>query len=209
MAEIRQRYDRASADSEKMTEHRPGAARRLDRLTEDHDVEGAAGILDEIGVGVALHHGKPARHAGIDVLLRQFDAAAVDAFGGGKEFQQCAVAAADVEYARGLWNHLRDRREIGAQGGRHAPTVTATAFRNPRMVLNNSGSSSRKASWPRSVAISTKLTMAAVAFSACATCLFSAVGNSQSLVNETIRKRDLARWKALASTPSCSAARSK
>src|SRR5471032_2917488 len=62
-------------------------------------------------------------------------------------------------------------------GCAHAP---ARALRKPRTVPNISGSSSRKASWPLSVAISTKLTLAATAFSACATSLLSAVGNSQS-----------------------------
>ena len=41
-----------------------------------------------------------------------------------------------------------------------------------------------------SVAISTKLTLAPAAFSACTTSRLSGVGNSQSLVNEMMQKRD-------------------
>ena len=59
------------------------------------------------------------------------------------------------------------------------------------MVAKSSGSSSRKASWPRSVSISTKETLAAAAFSACTMVRFSGVGNSQSEVKETTQKRVL------------------
>ncbi len=56
---------------------------------------------------------------------------------------------------------------------------------------------------------STKLTFAATALSACTTSRDSRVGNSQSLVNEIRQKRTGVFAKALASTPPCSAARSK
>ena len=82
------------------------------------------------------------------------------------------------------------------------PCAAATELRKPRTVANISGSSSRKASWPRSVSISTKLTFAAAALSACATRLFSAVGNSQSLVKEMMQKRVLVPRNASASSPS-------
>ena len=59
------------------------------------------------------------------------------------------------------------------------------------MAANSSGSSSRKASWPRSVSISTKETEAPAAFSACTIARLSSVGNSQSLVKETRQKRVL------------------
>ena len=52
----------------------------------------------------------------------------------------------------------------------------ATAPMKPRMVAKNSGSSSRNASWPLSVSISTKLTLAATALSACTISLDSRVG---------------------------------
>ena len=48
------------------------------------------------------------------------------------------------------------------------------------MAANSSGSSSRKASWPLSVSISTKETGAPAAFSAWTIARLSAVGNSQS-----------------------------
>ena len=73
------------------------------------------GIFDQVGIGVALNDRQPARHAGVHVLLRQFDAAPVDVLGRRQMFEQRAVAAADVEHARAVRNHFGDGREIGAQ----------------------------------------------------------------------------------------------
>ena len=67
---------------------------------------------------------------------------------------------------------------------------------------NNSGSSSRKASWPLSVTISANETRALEALSACTMARDSEVGNSQSLVNEITQKRVGVPLKAFASTPS-------
>src|SRR3546814_4135065 len=69
------------------------------------------------------------------------------------------------------------------------PRTSAQPSMKPLSVLNISGSSSRKASWPLSVSISTKLTLAAAALSARTISLFSGVGNSQSDVDETTQKR--------------------
>ena len=46
------------------------------------------------------------------------------------------------------------------------PRATAAAFKNPIIVCSISGSSSKNASWPLSLSISTKLTLAPAAFSA-------------------------------------------
>src|SRR6516162_575926 len=89
------------------------------------------------------------------------------------------------------------------------PRASAAEERNPRTVANSSGSSRRKASWPRSVSISTKETLAPAALSARTTALLSGVGKSQSEVKETTQKRVLVPRKALARRPPCSAARSK
>src|SRR6185295_20259323 len=91
-----------------------------------------------------------------------------------------AVAAADVEHARARLHHLGDQQMVDTVlarrgGSEHQrgsaadfrPRRWAPALRKPRMVANSSGSSSRKASWPLSDSISTKLTLAATAFSAC------------------------------------------
>src|SRR5579864_8492688 len=209
MAEVGQRNHRPPANAEQVSENLSWRKRRLDRLAQDCDVEGAARIVAEIGIGVALHDGQTARNAGIHVLLRKFKPATVDIFVGGQMLEQCAVATTDIEHARAVRNHLRDGCQISSQCLAHALALAATAFRKPRIVANISGSSSRNASCPRSVRISTKLTVAAVALSACAMSLFSAVGNSQSLVNEMMQKRVLLPAKASASRPPCSAARSK
>src|SRR4029077_19655517 len=120
------------------------------------------------------------------ILLREFEPASVDTFGGLEMLQQQAVAAADIEHARTLRHHLCDGGEIGPQA--HAmPRLCATELRKPRAVANSSGSSSRKESCPLSVTISTKLTVAPAALSACAMRLFSGVGNSQSLVKDAMQ----------------------
>src|SRR5262249_32158117 len=109
--------------------------------------------------------------------------------------QQLASGAADVEHARARLDEVRDHRQVATQlwqvpsarrgahetlhlSGHHAvrPRRSAQPSRNPRSVAKNSGSSSRKASWPLSVSTSTKLTLAAAALSACTIIRFSDVG---------------------------------
>src|SRR5262249_46075256 len=109
-------------------------------------------------------------------------------------------------------HHVGDQLQVDANGcgDAHAsPRTAAAPFRKPDSVRNISGSSSRKASWPLSVSISTKETLAAAAFSACTMARFSRVGNSQSEVKEIEQKRVGEPLKALASTPPCAPARSK
>src|SRR5436305_1041540 len=78
----------------------------------------------------------------------------------------------------------------------------AAPSRKPRTIANNSGSSSRNASWPLSVVISANETRAPAALSACTMARDSAVGNSQSLVNEITQNRVGAPRNASATTPS-------
>ena len=80
---------------------------------------------------------------------------------------------------------------------------------NPFVVSSSSGTSSRKASWPLSVSISTNDTDAAPALSARTIARESLVGNSQSEVKETTQNRVGDPLNALASEPPKSAARSK
>src|SRR5262249_2633707 len=136
--------------------------------------------------------------------------------------EQRTVAAAHVQHPAARRHHVGDMQQVDADGAlvrrdavsrhgvRHAmPRRSAEPVRKPRSVASNSGSSSRKASWPLSVSISTKLTLAATAFSAWTTARLSLVGNSQSLVKEKRQKRTGVPRKQLASTPPRSAARSK
>jgi len=60
-------------------EHHARMAGGLQRLRQDHVVEGVVRIVGQVGVGVALDHGEPLRHAFVDALARQLDAAPVDA----------------------------------------------------------------------------------------------------------------------------------
>jgi hypothetical protein len=89
------------------------------------------------------------------------------------------------------------------------PRRRAAPLRKPVTTRNSSGSSRRKESWPRSESISTKETGAAAALRPCTISRFSRVGNSQSLVNETTQKRVSVPRNAFATSPPCSAARSK
>src|ERR1700722_11001408 len=73
--------------------------------------------------------------------------------------------------------------------------------RKAREISKNSGTSSRNASWPRSVTISANDTRALAALRACTSARDSGVGNNQSLVNDTTQKRVLMSRKASASTP--------
>src|SRR4029077_18072899 len=138
-------------------------------------------------------------------------------------------AAADVEHPAARRHHIGDMLQIDADGapiagqgarlaqariprrdGAHAmPRRSAEPDRKPRRVVSNSGSSSRKASWPLSVSISTKLPFAATALSSWTTARLSRVGNSQSLVKENRQNLTGVPRKALASTPPFSAAMSK
>src|SRR6185437_910674 len=89
------------------------------------------------------------------------------------------------------------------------PRALPADCRKAREMSKNSGTSSRKASCPRSVSISANDTRALEALSACTSARDSEVGNSQSLVNDTTQKRVLMPLNALARTPSWSAAISK
>src|SRR5262249_11773789 len=162
---------------------------------------------------------QPLGDAFVDALARQFDAAAVDAAAFQKP-QQFTVAAADVEHARAVRHHVGDGQQVDARAARtarglghgeivfetgqhaHSPRACAAPSRKPRTIANNSGSSSRNASWPLSVVISANETRAPAALSACTMARDSEVGNSQSLVNEITQKRVGAPRNASATTPS-------
>src|SRR5690606_2473186 len=147
-------------------------------------------------------------------------AAAVDILCLGEDLQQLAVAAADIEHARAMLNHVGHHQKVDARrtgnaigmgvallrrAGNHGNDITgnpracAAPSRQPRTMANNSGSSSRKASCPLSVTISAKETRAFEAFRACTMARDSDVGNSQSDVKETTQMRVCVSLNALAS----------
>src|SRR4051812_28629152 len=140
-----------------------------------------------------MHDGQPVRDGPRHLAHVDLDAARVAAAGAEQVLDQGAVAAADVEHARARLDHLRHQLEVEAhvlgeildrplQG---SPACSAQPARKPDRVRWKSGSSSRKASWPLSLLISTKLALAPARFSARAMARDCAVGNSQSLSNET------------------------
>ena len=108
------------------------------------------------------------------------------------ELEQRAIATTDVEHAGAGLNEVGDQQMIDARrrdravflAGEHQAALLAGAMpwraaaelMKPLMVWNSTGSSSRKASWPLSLSTSTKLTLAATAFSACTSLRLSCVG---------------------------------
>src|SRR5207344_3613952 len=95
--------------------------------------------------------------------LRDLDTAPVDALVALQQLQQFAVAAADVKHTRAGCDEAGHDLQVdaGCSVDAHcsaSPLARAAERRKPRIAPNSSGSSSRKASWPRSVSISTKET---------------------------------------------------
>lgn len=79
MAEIGKRHDRMPADAQHVLEHDARTAGRLQRLREDHVVEGVVRIIGKVGVRVPLDHREALGDAFVDAFARQLDAAPVDA----------------------------------------------------------------------------------------------------------------------------------
>ncbi len=136
VAEIREGNDGVLADPQEVVEYRLRVVGRLQRLRQDHIVEAVVGIEDEVVVGVALDHRQAARHAFVDAALRQLDAASVDLLVGLQQFEQRAVAAADVEHLSAGSIRFGDDLEVDAGRAVHAhadsPRARAAEVRNPR-----------------------------------------------------------------------------
>jgi hypothetical protein len=74
------------------------------------------GYSERSVIGVPLHDGKTARHALIDIVLDELEAAAVNALAAHQIFQKRTIAAADVEDARAGRNHIGNGGKVRAQG---------------------------------------------------------------------------------------------
>ena len=131
MAEIGQRNHRASADAQQMVQHFAGAARRLNGLAQDHDVEYSARDNRQ-----DRYRRRPARPDSPRVTQaftfccdssRPRPSTCLVAH---QMLEQRAVAAADVEHARALRNHFRDGREIGPQRERRSFHAVLRGDRN-------------------------------------------------------------------------------
>ena len=121
MAEIGQRHRRAPADAQQMLQH---AARAFPSPgwsgSGSRHRSTCAGYSPRSVSASPCITDKPARHAGIHILLRQFDAAPVHVLGAHQMFQQRAVAAADIQHARAGRDHFGDGGKVGAQLAAHA-----------------------------------------------------------------------------------------
>src|ERR1700734_1252419 len=207
MAEIRYGNDRAPANAQHVFEHDAGLARGLQRLRQDDIVERVVRVIDEISVGVALNDRQPLGDAIVHALLGKLDAPSVDAALFGQEAQQGAIAAADVEHAglgRDKFRHAQEvdaRRSVRSSKVQSTPLARAAASMKPFVVSMSSGTSSRKASCPRSVSISTKETEAPPAFGARGGAGESLGEKSRWGVRETTKNRPRDPLKAFASAP--------
>ena len=170
MGEIGEGDECLPADAQQFLDHAIRAAGGLERLAEDRIVEAGLGIIDEIGVGIALDHGKPTGYGGGDIMRVDFQAAGIDLFRIAQRSHQGAVAAADVKNAGAGRDGAGDEGQIGAQAHARPP------FRKPSTTRFNSGHSSRKASWPKGLESSTKLACAPLALRAWTIMRDSAVG---------------------------------
>ena len=148
-------------------------AHRLQGLAQDDVVEGAVGIVARSVSASPWITDEPAATqaltpAWLSSMPRPSTCLVARQIG-----EQRAVAAADVEHPRAGRDHVGDQAQVAARMAvrrwRHvagSPALSADrAARRRRRGSRastrwNSGSSSRKASWPLSVSISTKLTLA-------------------------------------------------
>src|SRR5271165_3020766 len=190
-----------------MLEHGARTPCRLQGLRQNHIIEAVVRIVGEVCVGVALNDRQALGDAVVDALLGKLDAAPVDLALLSQEPQQLAVAAANIEHARARRDQFGHSEKIDAAGrqrpgdAHEIPRARAAESMKPRVVSINSGTSSRNASWPRSVSISTKETEAPPALRARTMARESTVGNSQSEVKETTQKRVREPLNAFASDP--------
>ena len=137
MTEIGKRHDGVAADAKHVLEHDAGPARRLQRLRQDHIVEGVVRIVAEIGVGVTLDHREPLGDALVDPLPRELDAASIDPAGLAQEPQQLTVAAPDIEHLGAGRDHLGDHDEVDREppGTRAASAMVRSRLRRVSMVI--------------------------------------------------------------------------
>src|SRR5262249_21235939 len=154
-----------------LPEHIGRRAHLLDGLGQNDVIERAVGVAGKIGVGIALDDREAARDTLVDARLADLDAAAINAAFARQKLEQRAIPATHLDNACIIRDERRNQRKVWARGGGlgpyrwfgvHAmPRARAAESMKPLMVASSSGSSSKKASWPLSLAISTKLTLAA------------------------------------------------
>ena len=139
MAEIGEADDGVGADAQHLGQHLARFFHRLERARENHVVERVVRIIDQLGIGVALHNGHSVRHGALHFPHVNLDAARVAFFLAVEMVDQRAVGAADVEHARAGFHQLGDQRQVDAdfaRGRGHCnPACSAQPARNPRNVL--------------------------------------------------------------------------
>ncbi len=110
-----------------------GRAHRLEGLAEHDVVERAVGIIDQVGLGVALDDRQAGADAGIDAIAAELDATAVDALEADQVVEQDAVAAADVEHPRSRLDQVGDDLKVGADRAPRGLSSCPSA-RNPQAI---------------------------------------------------------------------------
>jgi hypothetical protein len=141
--EIWKRHDGVAADAQHVLEHLARLAGSLQGLRQNHVVKGVIGIVDEIGIGIALNYREPLGNAFVDAFARELDPSTVGAAPLGKDSQQFAIAAANIEHPRAAFNHVGNEQQVdpratlGARGighgqimGRASEHVLTSSARN-------------------------------------------------------------------------------
>ena len=96
--------------------------RRLQSLAQNNHVKAIVGIIAQIRIGIALHHGQAARHPGIHPGLAQ--SARVRQPGAiAPQRPQFALAAANIQHPRAIFHHIGDKAQINALFGQITGTV--------------------------------------------------------------------------------------
>ena len=177
MAKIREGDNGPLRDPQQLFKHPARLADRLQGLGQDRIVEGLGWKIGKVAVRIALNHGQAPRQAGRNAAGADLQTPAVDVFFLGHHLEQHAFAAADVQHPGSGTHKPQDLAEVFAPAAHgSSPRALAAEDRKPPSAASMMGSCSRKASWPLSLSISTKLARAPAALRARTMSRLSVVG---------------------------------
>src|SRR5436190_19875362 len=100
VTEIRKCHDRPPSNAQHLSQDFERMTALLQRLAENHVIEGAIRIVCQTFVDIALIRGYTARDCSLHLAARDLNAARFDTFVRGQPLQQFTLAAAEVEHTR-------------------------------------------------------------------------------------------------------------
>ena len=104
VAEVGQGDDRPVGDPQQLAQHMARPLHRLQRLRQDHVIEGPGREVIKIAIGVALHHRQPPGQTGRHPFGADLQAASVNLILAHQQFEEFTLPAAHVEHPR-TWGH--------------------------------------------------------------------------------------------------------